>query len=401
MTSIAGSLRAKGLDGPAIYEALIPLNPAMCEVPLYDEDLKAIAYGVAKRYAPNEPEIKVILGGKKAAPGVIEPPKPMDPDAWKAKFHTRAEMENAPPISFLIDGFLQCEGVTAIAAPVRERKTLIAMNVVHSLLTGEKLFGHFEVIKRPSRVLYLVPELSIGPFTDRMKRLDLVKYVGDTLFCRTLSSAEDLKLDDPVLVPALPGAVVFLDTAIRFLEGDENSSQDVGRFAHVIFALLKGGAQSIVMLHHSPKGEGDRLTLESALRGSGDMGAFLAACWGTKLQEPEDPYKSASYLENLKQRDFQSKPFNVTPTPTPDGGESDCKLHYAEEDGVAVLKPRGGFKANKDGKDDAATELLRLNPKLSIRDSVKMLADHKIKRGRDWVSTKRADLLQASGGEMP
>src|ERR1035441_4640612 len=43
LTSIAGGLRAKGFDADAIYEALIPLNPAMCAVPVPDEDLKAIA----------------------------------------------------------------------------------------------------------------------------------------------------------------------------------------------------------------------------------------------------------------------------------------------------------------------------------------------------------------------
>ena len=58
------------------------------------------------------------------------------------------------------------------------------------------------------------------------------------------------------------------------------------------------------MLHHSPKSQGNGMTLESAMRGSGDLGAFLACCWGTKLQDPSRPYESASFLSNLKQRDF-------------------------------------------------------------------------------------------------
>src|SRR4051812_13607602 len=55
-------------------------------------------------------------------------------------FHTKDEAINAPPVRFLIKDFLQREGVTAIAAPVRERKSLIALNIVHALVTGEKLF---------------------------------------------------------------------------------------------------------------------------------------------------------------------------------------------------------------------------------------------------------------------
>jgi len=85
-------------------------------------------------------------------------------DEWPEFFHTFEDAKNAPPVTFLIKDFLQREGVTAIAAPVRERKSIIALNMVHSLVTGEKLFDHFEVVKPPKRVLYLCPEVSLGPF---------------------------------------------------------------------------------------------------------------------------------------------------------------------------------------------------------------------------------------------
>ena len=101
--------------------------------------------------------------------------------------------------------FLQREGVTAVAGPVRERKSLIALNVCHALLTGEKLFDYFEVVKKPERVLYLCPEVSLGPFTDRLKKIGLMDYVGETLFYRTLSAEGTLRLDDPALQAALPG----------------------------------------------------------------------------------------------------------------------------------------------------------------------------------------------------
>ena len=127
---------------------------------------------------------------------------------WRARYHTQAEAENAPPISFLIAGFLQREGVTAIAGPVRERKSLIALNVAHSLLTGEKLFDHFEVVKKPRRVLYLCPEVSLGPFTDRVKKIGLMDYVGRTFFYRTLSAEGHVKLSD--LKEELRGSAVFL-----------------------------------------------------------------------------------------------------------------------------------------------------------------------------------------------
>jgi hypothetical protein len=113
-------------------------------------------------------------------------------------FHTQAEAQNAPPVTFLIDGFLQREGVTAIAAPVRERKSLIALNIVHALVTGEKLFDYFEVVRKPKRVLYLCPEVSLGPFTDRVRKIGLLDYVGWAFFYRTMSADGHLDLSDEV-----------------------------------------------------------------------------------------------------------------------------------------------------------------------------------------------------------
>lgn len=328
--------------------------------------------------------------------GKHETPEPVLKD-WRSLFHTKDEFLNAPPITFLIKDYLMCEGVTGLAAPVRERKSLIALNICHALLTGEKLFDYFAVVKQPKRVLYLCPEVSLGPFCDRVKKIGLSDYVGETFFFRTLSADGHLRLDAPELRPALPGSVVFLDTAIRFLTGDENSAADVRLFADSIFALMRGGADSIVLLHHSPKDVGDVMTLENAMRGSGDMGAFLAACWGTRLQDPEKPYESASFLSNLKQRDFQSVDFEVTSGP-------DCRLHIVGDPELqqAKLTPRRrGPKSNADGHENDAVAIVKANPKLSNQKLSQLLKDSGITRSRDWVRLKRYELLQANGGQMP
>jgi hypothetical protein len=218
-----------------------------------------------------------------------------------------------------------------------------------------------------------------------VKRIGLLDYVGSRFFYRTLSADGTLSLKDETLQMALPDSVVFLDTAIRFLEGDENSSKDVRAFADTIFSLLKMGAEAVVILHHSPKGIGDTMTLENAMRGSGDMGAFLACCWGTRLQDPEHPYKSASYLENLKQRDFESTPFELT------CGE-DCRMHMVADPTSAnvTLASRRGNKGNKDGKDSAAEAFIRANVTLSARDLEGQLAALGITRRKTWIAKVQA-----------
>ncbi|MGE5112989.1 MAG: hypothetical protein ACM3JB_19145, partial [Acidobacteriaceae bacterium] len=208
------------------------------------------------------------------------------------------------------------------------------------------------------------------------------------------SSEGTLRLDDEEFLRYVPGSVIFLDTAIRFLEGDENSSKDVRAFADSIFALLREGAEAVCLLHHSPKDAGDSMTLENMMRGSGDMGAFLCSCWGTKLQDPSNPYQSRSFLSNLKQRDFESKDFEVTSGP-------DCRLHYVETDTPVKLQTRRGAKANTDGKEEAALALLKANPTLSGRLMSALLKESGIQRSKDWVREKRYELLQENGGSVP
>jgi hypothetical protein len=315
---------------------------------------------------------------------------------WRLRYHSFEEMSNAPKPTFLIDGFLQKDVIASIAAPVGQRKTLIAVNVAHALLTGEPLFDHFAVTQRPTRVLYLCPEMGLRSFTDRLRKLGLLAYVGKTLFCRTMNSEGKLALGE--LTPEeLDGAVLIVDTAVRFIQGDENSSEDMRVLAEDCFRLMKAGAASVLVLFHSPKGTKDisELTLENAMRGSGELGAFVSSCWATRLQNPDEPYQSASYLKNVKQRDFKSKPFEVTSGP-------DCRLHIvaAPNPGVKLTSKAKKFTGNADGKQAAAEALILANWQLSLDKLVELLKSSGIDRKRDWVGAAKKRVIAANMGKL-
>lgn len=55
LARIAGSLRAQGLPGDAIYAAIVPINEQYCRPKLPDEELRRIAFGM-ERYPPVDPE---------------------------------------------------------------------------------------------------------------------------------------------------------------------------------------------------------------------------------------------------------------------------------------------------------------------------------------------------------
>jgi hypothetical protein len=303
--------------------------------------------------------------------------------AWMDRYHTSTEILDAPPITFLIDQFLTDNAITVIAAPVAQRKSIIALNVVHSLVTGEPLFGHFAVSNKPARVLYCCPEMGIQSFSARLKSIGLAPYLGKTLFCTTMQS-EQFDLKD--LTPdELQGAVVVLDTAIRFLKGNENDSDAMALFAGQVFRLMKDGAVSVLMLHHSKKGTSGatELNLDNAMRGSGELGAFVASVWATRLQDGKDEYHTASYLENVKKRDFDSKPFQVLPV------EGSYKLVHDAHDGVVLSNRSGRVKKDEDGKEVAALVLIsearKGDPKVSYSTLSKMLLEHGIKRSPEWI----------------
>ncbi|MGD0975735.1 MAG: bifunctional DNA primase/polymerase, partial [Candidatus Korobacteraceae bacterium] len=101
----------------------------------------------------------------------VEEPKP--PVDWRTRYMTEEEYQNVQPPEFLIDGFLVKRSITMLAGPVSSRKTIIALNFAHACCTGEPLFGYFNVLEQPERVIYLCPEMGAASFVKRIKQIGL------------------------------------------------------------------------------------------------------------------------------------------------------------------------------------------------------------------------------------
>lgn len=243
-------------------------------------------------------------------------PPDVNPHDWRPLFHTWEETLNAPPITFAIEGFLQEAGITMLGGLSGHGKTFVALSMVKALLTGAKLFNHFPVPRPSDRIIYLIPESALSPFAARLKLFRLTDFVRDgKLFYRTLSVEEKISITDPRILEAAGAADVFLDTAVRFMEGDENNTAEQKIFAKNLFALLRAGARTVTGLHHAPKyfEKSDYVSLENVLRGSGDIGAMLATCWAIVQTNKET---NELFIENTKPRDFKPcEPFLVQGRP--------------------------------------------------------------------------------------
>jgi AAA domain len=270
-------------------------------------------------------------GTKDALVGFIESQNGWDNTSWRGMFHSFADFENAPPLTFSIENFLQNDAATLIAGLSGHGKTCMMLSMVKALLAGPDtmLWDYFRVLERAERILYLIPESSIGPFKHRLKLFGVYDFLkDDRLLVRTLSMGPTPLLSDPRILAAAKGAHVFLDTIIRFqTEGDENSASDNQRgLAADIFALLEAQARTIVPAQHSPKSFINQsvMNLENCVRGSGDIGAMVATGWGLKQL---DATQNVVHVENLKPRDFQPPgPFQIIGRPYIDES-GDFRMH--------------------------------------------------------------------------
>jgi hypothetical protein len=290
---------------------------------------------------------------------------------WRELFHTAVDFENAPLLSFAIKDFLPNDAATVIGGLAGHDKTWILLSITKALLKGtrDNLWDYFVVLRTAQRVVYLIPESAIGPFGHRLKLMGLLEYVkDDRLFVRTLSKGPRPSLSDPRILAAVNDAYVMLDTLARFTEGDENSAAEFQSLANDIFGLLGAGAHAVVAAHHSPKAfaKENVMSLESMLRGSGDIGAIFAAGWGVKQIDKE---RNLLHIENLKARDFDPcEPFQLVGRPcideTGDFGmhrrPGECgHLQDEQDDPRCPGKNRSG--ASTDSRDAKAAKMALLS----------------------------------------
>lgn len=312
------------------------------------------------------------------------------PDNWRLMFHSFEDFENAPPLSFAIEGFLQNDAITAIAALPGHSKTLTALSICRALLFGPgKLWNLFPVTTRAERVIYLIPESTITPFKHRLKLFGLYEELqNERLLVRTLSKGPTPHLDDKAILYAAQGAHVVVDTAIRFVdEGDDNSASDMARgLSEDLMSLLRAKAKTILALFHSAKafGTADTMTLENMIRGSGELGAILATAWGIKQI---DKATNTIHIENVKPRDFQPVgPFQLVGRPYIDKDGDFVLLKSPDDCGsLSDEQPTTDRRSNKDKKLAKIanmalyTEWFEKEPNLTHEEARKRFAEREIK----------------------
>ena len=319
LVSIAGSLRNHNCSRNEIKDVLCKLVDDHVVQREGDrktyEDVKRITNSVSRdSYAPSQESSAptVIIGGKVIIPGegtvltglhitrdgkVEEIRKAVSTrvdtkheDVTKTcfdYFRSVGEMESGE-IEMVIDGVLQ-EGICFIGANPGSGKTLVALSLAKAVSTGKPLFGlDSYAVKKPRQVIYLIPESGDHAFRKRCEAFgipdDKRKFMA-----RTISCGVPLELGDPILLEAVRQTkpVVFLDTASRFMKGnDENAAAQNRQLVNDVVALLAAGAVTVVLVHHATKkSKKEVMSLENMLRGSSDLGAMCDQAYGIRKDD--------------------------------------------------------------------------------------------------------------------
>ncbi len=282
--SHAGKLRDLGYDIEGVVEGTLRWAHTNIAPPFKDDDVRQYAREIATKFPQGLPNGgEVLMSGSIANQAA---PQPGDVSNWRSMFRSVEEMEDGP-IVIVIDGVLQ-EGTCFIGANPGDGKTLIALAFAKAISTGTPLFGlPMYPVPEPRTVIYLIPESRDRAFRRRCEAFqmprDKMKFMA-----RTISAGVSLELGDPYLLEAVrqTKAVVFLDTASRFMKGmDENAAAQNRQLVNDVISLLAAGATCVVLIHHATKAakqKQERMSLENMLRGTSDFGAMCDQAYGIR-----------------------------------------------------------------------------------------------------------------------
>lgn len=273
LTSLAGTLRRKGLSVDEIESALIPVNQNRCKPPLEASEVKAIAQSVS-RYAPSDP-LTPQKQQESADEPVIIPEGIPGPDLL---------LKEMPPIEYAIEPLFSLGNLCMVQGEPKLGKSAITYYAAILAACGVNIHDRWK-IEKPRRVLFLSWEDGTRRLKNRL--LEYITGLGLTdcppnLIVYPHGIAPRIRLDRVKGQEMLEGLVkhhkaelVVLDTLSHLHGGDENAKKDMQPVMDALKNVAKDNNCAIVILHHTGKqpANGPQKSTVYRSRGSGVIAA--------------------------------------------------------------------------------------------------------------------------------
>lgn len=204
--------------------------------------------------------------------GNREPPPP------RFRLLTDLELEQMPPITFLVDGVLPTEGLAAIYGPPSAGKSFLALDMACAVATGSPWLGKRT---RQGSVVYIAAEGRAGlqqrlrAWKEQQGLVDMSIPVFFITEAANLLQRGDLAALLMLFSTMDPKpALIIIDTLHRSMPGgDENSAKDVGLVIEHADQLRKTLNCAVMLVHHSALNS-ERERGSSSLRGAVDALMF-------------------------------------------------------------------------------------------------------------------------------
>ena len=260
-------------------------------------------------------------------------------------------------IEFVVDGLIAAGSVTAITGDSGTGKSTFSSALAGGVAYGEPFIGR---LCSRRNVLILDRENPASVVKERFGRLG-IQDGGDIRVWGAWQPHEVPEPGSPAVLRWVaetnPKPLIIVDSFIAFLSGgDENDASVVRSFMQQLRRLADLGA-TVIVLHHTGKGESTR-----DYRGSSDFKASLDV--GFSLVNMGD-----RMLERLRLKAFKTR-FIV---------DADLIVNYSGGQFLADDRPNAADRT----VTERLTQLLRENPGIHTSDFETLAADPKRNLGRD------------------
>ena len=230
--------------------------------------------------------------------------------------------------TMLIDSVWPDKAIGFIAGPPKSFKSFIALELAFSIASGKPFLLKYAV-PRQGRVLLIQQESSLPAFQARIANMMLKYGKAPGLYIisnksMSLENETDIeRLEDEI--QRIKPDLVVLDPLASFVQGDENSSQEMGNIIRTVRRLRDDNGAGFCIVHHSNKETKKATGERSGLRMRGSSAFYAAAEAGIWVERTEDEGALKSRIRVELKESEAPAPFHVWLDP------ENCSLEITDE----------------------------------------------------------------------
>lgn len=332
LTSLAGSLRRRGMEPDEIREMLDVANATRCAPPLGEGEIRSIAESIG-RYAPGEvPATR----SAQAAHSVPEEPRREDIIVMTPPVTAKALIaQELPEIDYALWPLLSSGSTTLLQGEPKGGKSCFALYCAISTAIGLWTSERW-IVQRPRKTLFVTWEDGARRVKTRLTQylagMGIVDDAPENLLIYSHVDAPEIRLETLAgrarlrwLVETHGAEVVVLDTLSYLHAVAENEKEAMQPVMDAIKAAARDFHAAIMFVHHVAKAGGqDKRSVVYRSRGSSVIpaSADVILDWGQRVDD--------TTLCHLVSKDDDADEFNICYKPNPGKATVEWRLEDAE-----------------------------------------------------------------------